>query len=181
VGYHSQIGGNTLKRLIPLFVLAIPLLAWATLFTGDYADMRPAGSVTISGTNIYQICDSTDTFQVDTFKSDTIVIDTSTTWVNYCFEYLSEAQADSANDSINIIVLTYTSYNLGMKRLVDTDTFGLSATGPAVGDTIWSNLHVDTLVLTRLWFETIMMDSFIMGAGIDTNVIGLRYQVLQKD
>jgi hypothetical protein len=168
------------KRFILLFIIALPLLAWATVYTGDYANVRPGGTATVSYTNLIQVCTLIDTFQVDTFKSDTVVIDTSTSWVNYGFEYLSEAQADSANDSINIIILTYTSYDLGTKRLVDTDTFGLKAAGPAVGDTIWSNLHVDTLVLTRIWFETIMMDSFISTGVKDSNIIGLRYQVLQK-
>ena len=169
-----------MKRLFFLISLLLFGVVWGTMYTGDYANVRPGGTATISYTDLYQTCDSTDTFQVDTFKSDTVIIDTSTTWVNYGFEYLSEAQADSANDSIELIVLTYTSYDLGTKRLVDTDTFGLKAAGPAVGDTIWSHIHVDTLVLTRIWFETIMSDSFISTGANDTNIIGLRYQVLQK-
>ncbi len=171
-----------ISRLTLLATLLAAGLAWATLHTGDYAEVRPAGTATHAGNYIYQVHDSTDTFYVDTFYSDTVVIDTSTSWLNYGYYFASESQADSANDSVVIIINAYTGYDITTaKRLIDADTFGLDANGPDAGDTIWNNIYLDTLILTRLWFETIVKDSFIMGAGVDTSKYAIYYQVLQRD
>jgi len=168
-----------------LLVLTLAFLAEALTHTSKYAAVRPAGTSTLAGTQFYLICDSSDTFQVDTFYSDTVTIDSLTKWINYGFgAAAAPIRADSANDSIVVIVQTYTSYLSGVaKRLIDADTFPL-APGTvdtiALGDSIWSNLNSDTMILYSLWFETIVKDSFIMGAGIDTTTLSFYFEVLQR-
>jgi len=175
-----------LKRLIGVIVMLVivGVLGLASTHTGDYALVRPAGTATHTGSGIYLVCDSTDTFQVDTFYSDTVAIDTGTHWVNYVLTGHTHTIADSANDSITVDILVYTSYAYGMaKRLVATDTF---PTTLALGDTVWGTFNVDTLIFTRLWFETIISDSFISHYNVgdfsdkDSSEFRFTYEVLQK-
>ena len=167
-----------ITRLTVLAVMLAAGLIWATTHTGDYASIRPAGSETQAGNVIYFIMDSSDTQPVDTFYSDTVIIDTSTQWVNYGFEVIAATRADSVADTALVEIYTWTAYNLvSAKRLVSLDSFW----SPTAADTIWKNFYVDTLILTRLWFETVITDSFILGEGVDTSKYTLRYQVLQKD
>ena len=166
-----------MKRAVFLLLLAVGVSA--SVLTGNYNTPRPAGTSTATGGYIYQTVDSSDTFQVDTFASDTVVIDTGTKWLNYGYEVVAFTACDSCNDSIEIIVLAYTSYGLTTaKRLIDTDTF---STNPLVaGDTIWSNYYMDTMVCNYLWFTTVVSDSVIKDDGPESTSITLRYPVLQR-
>lgn len=174
-----------MKRFIGVTILlaAIAIFSIAATHSDDYARVRPAGIYTHTGACLYLVCDSSDTFQVDTFYSDTVLIDTGTHWVNYVFTGHTHTLADSANDSVSVSVFTYTSYEKSAKRLVATDTF---PTTLAVGDTVWGFLNVDTLVFTRLWFETIIGDSFISHYNVgafsdkDSSEFRFTYEVLQK-
>ena len=174
-----------MKRFIGVIVLmaAIAAFSLAATHSNDYALVRPAGIYTHTGAGIFLVCDSSDTFQVDTFYSDTVLIDTSTHWLNYVLTGHTHTMADSSNDSVTVDVLIYTSYEKSAKRLVAADTF---PTTLAVGDTVWGFLNVDTLIFTRLWFETIISDSFIshydVGAFSDKDSSEFRftYEVLQK-
>jgi len=174
-----------LKRLIGvLIVLAfVGTLTIAATHSNDYARVRPAGIYTHTGAGLYLVCDSSDTFQVDTFYSDTVLLDASTHWVNYVLTGHTHTLADSANDSITVDILIYTSYERSAKRLVATDTF---PTTLALGDTVWGFLNVDTLVFTRMWFETIISDSFISHYNVgafsdkDSSEFRFTYEVLQK-
>lgn len=166
-----------MKRAIFLLLIAVGVSA--SVLTGNYNTPRPGGSSTIAGGYIYQVVDSTDTVQVDTFASDTVAIDTGTNWMNYGYEVVAATKCDSCNDSVLIIVQAYTSYGLTTaKRLIDTDTF---STNPlTAGDTIWNNYYMDTMVCNYLWFTTIIKDSVILGNGYDTSSYTLRYSVLQR-
>ena len=174
-----------MKRFIGvLFVLAVVgAFTLAATHSNDYARVRPAGIYTHTGAGIYLVCDSSDTFQVDTFYSDTVLLDASTHWVNYVLTGHTHSLADSANDSVTVDVLIYTSYERSAKRLVVTDTF---PTTLALGDTVWGFLNVDTLIFTRLWFETIISDSFISHYNVgafsdkDSSEFRFTYEVLQK-
>ena len=168
-----------MKRFVGVTILmaAIAVFCLAATHSNDYALVRPAGIYTVTGAGLNLVCDSSDTFQVDTFYSDTVQVDTNTHWVNYVLTGHTHSRADSANDSVTVDVLIYTSYEKSAKRLVATDTF---PTTLALGDTVWGFLNVDTLVFTRLWFETILSDSFIMGEGVDTSEFRFTYEVLQK-
>lgn len=162
---------------------AIAIFSLAATHSNDYALVRPAGIYTVTGAGLKLICDSTDSFQVDTFYSDTVLIDTSTHIVNYVFTGHTHTLADSANDSVTVDVLTYTSYERSAKRLVATDTF---PTTLALGDTVWGHFNIDTLVFTRMWFETIIGDSFVSHYDVgdfsdkDSSEFRFTYEVLQK-
>ncbi len=174
-----------MKRFLGVTILmaAIAVFCLAATHSDDYALVRPGGIYTHTGAGLYLVCDSSDTFQVDTFYSDTVLLDAGTHWVNYVFTGHTHTLADSANDSITVSILTYTSYEQSAKRLVATDTF---PTTLAVGDSVWGFLNVDTLIFTRLWFETIISDSFIshynVGAFSDKDSSEFRFtlEVLQK-
>ena len=166
-----------MKRLYVLIVLGLAGVAIAATTTYNVA--RVAGSATVSGQNAYIVWDSTDTALIDTIYSDTIEVLESKA-VNIALEYTDGVLSDSCNDSMVVIVNTYTWFPGAPKKLLYTDTFfdTNAVTTPLALKT--HNFKSDTMLYQYLYFETITKDSVIMGAGIDTITLKMRYHVLQR-
>ena len=170
------------KGLILFAVLLLVAVAYAAV---THNVVRVAGSATLSGDQALMIHDSTDTFLVDTFYSDTIdVLEAGK--ANIGIYYIDYTEADSANDSIVIIVRAFTAYGTGgeyqAQRVIYTDTIHDTNATTALAGTITDFHHFDsdTLLGTSLWFQTIVEDSFIMGDGIDTSILQMRFHVAQR-
>lgn len=161
-----------------LVLITIPIAA----FIGDYGQMRWAGTNTLPSGTYYFIMDSTDTFPVDTFFSDTIVIG-DFKWLNIGAKFDGFVLADSANDSMVIILNGIASFNGQFERIIWTDTI------PTTLGTLDSTLEilafvrVDTLAANRFFIRAIVKDSFISDfdsySDKDSNEIRLRYEVGQ--
>lgn len=168
-----------MKRLVLLALLCGGI---AAAFSGDYDDVRVKGVNTIAGGTYYVGVDSSDTFKVDTVFSDTIEIG-DYKWINIAAQVLGYGLADSANDSVEIIVKAFVTQNGSMKLTVLDDS--LNATAGALDSTveyIWV-IRVDTLGANQLYFQTVISDSFIAGiaqtGNDDSNRFKIRYQVTQ--
>jgi len=144
----------------------------------SYHKIRPEGTSTPSSGTYYLVCDSSDTFQVDTIYSDTVPLG-DYGYIDYRVAMTGFSVADSANDSIIVIVRGHASYEGKMDTVLTFDTFPqtlgtLDSTDYAVGV-----LKIDTLPYDRFYFETIVKDSFILGAGKDSSEIRMFYQAVQ--
>jgi len=143
---------------------------------------RCAGSSTLSGGQYWFDVDSTDTHVVDTIYSDTVTIDPLAKWMNLSIKMLGYTVCDSCNDSMNIIIHGITAHEGRMKTTIFTDT--IPNTLGTLDSTIelTKKINLDSLVATQFWFETIILDSVIIGdLGTGDSVrVQLDYMVGQK-
>jgi hypothetical protein len=163
------------KRLIALLVLA----GFITLAVAEtYKPLRINGTSTVSGGIFYLVCDSTDTFQVDTFFSDTLEIDKDVDYFNIAVALLGYSLADSGNDSVEIISRVQTAYP-GMPALtIYTDTFTTTLDSTEVQR---HHLYRDTMLENLVWVQTIVSDSFILGEGKDSMLLKMQVHTLTQD
>ena len=162
------VASQVLKKWILLGVLGLAVIS-AMAFDGTYNVVRVNGSSTLSGGLIYQICDSSDTHQVDTFYSDTIDIG-DYKYLNLGYELTGYSLTDSSNDSVVIDIKVIGSYNGAGKVTLLTDS--ANATAGALDSTanpFYKIMRIDTLGLNKCYMEMVISDSFIMGAGVDSN------------
>ena len=155
-----------MKRFILIGLLGCATLAWG--FAGDYDRVRPNGASTISGGIFWQFVDSSDTFQVDTFYSDTIDIG-DYKYLNIAYGVTGYTLADSCNDSVTIDIKAFGTYNGMFKRALLTDS--ANATAGALDSTgeFLKYAAVDSQAINQLYFEIVVSDSFIAGAGETSN------------
>lgn len=178
-----------LRRLKILGVMLLigisAMILEATVRSGTYSRVRPAGSATSSSGNLNFAVDSGQTLWVDTFYSDTVLIDSGSSWVHVLYYPQNPVLPDSGYDSMNVRIYAYISYGTvsTTKRLLDSDTI-VEADTNWVGDTIWNRHNWDTLsgAFTRLWFETVVSESITPNDTfyVDTGQVKLLYEVLQK-
>ena len=170
-----------MKRLI--FTLFVGLAVTAAAAVVSYSPLRVNGASTYAGGEFYLVCDSSDTFQVDTFVSDTFFVfagsqDLSVAnFLNLSAEITGFALADSANDSVVIISTAYTFAGAAPARAIAVDTFTTTLDSTEV---LRNDIRIDSLVLQGLYFQTIVKDSFILGEGIDSTRLAITYHVLEK-
>lgn len=168
-----------MKRLVFLTVLGLAVVAFVVGVSGlSYQNVRPRGVNTPSDGSFYLVCDSTDTLQIDTFYSDTVSIG-GYKYINYKLDLMGFNLADSANDSVVIVVKGIGSIDGQYPITVITDTIPTTLGTLDSTTVITGIVKIDTLPLNRLYFETVVKDSFIMGAGIDSSLLQLRYGVIQ--
>jgi len=159
-----------------LGVLLCATIGFAALT--DYEVARVAGSSTTASGAALLICDSTDTFQVDTFMSDTVSV-LEDAVVNIGIESIDVTEADSANDSVVIIVQTLTAFTGASAHVIYTDTF-INHNAATDDSVLYHHFKSDTLLWNDLYFRTIVKDSFILGEGIDTTQVRVRMHVVQR-
>jgi hypothetical protein len=174
-----------LKKGLPIFItLLICAIAYATVTN---TVVRVAGTSTVAGNNCYIVHDSTTKAEVDTFSSDTVdVLEASKVILGYY--YGDYTFADSANDSTVIIVLAYTAWPYSGRtgeRLIFTDTiFDTNAIATIAGTlTDFHYFDADTVLGTKLYFKTIVQDSFTgtwTGLGTDTSTLNMNFHVTQR-
>lgn len=167
-----------MKKLVFLTVIGLLTVSVFGLNT-TWKAFTVASTRTTLNHWMYIAMDSTDTFVVDTFYSDTITLG------EYQYTTLHIALKgftipDSANDSVICIVQGYGSYNGQMERLLLTDTI------PTTPGTLDSSLFIltpittDSMGINKFFFRTIVKDSFIDGDGAeDTLKLEIIYQLTQ--
>lgn len=170
-----------MKKLILIGLLGLATLAYS--FTGSYDRVRVAGTDNVVGNKFYQLVDSSDTFKVDTFYSDTIDIGDHK-WINFAATVVSVTEADSCNDSIPIMIKAYGVYDVdGIKQTLLTDSLNATAGSQSTGTQFLWIFRVDTVGCNKMYFETVISDSFIAGAGeddnTDTSIFDIKYEVTQ--
>jgi len=146
----------------------------------SYKKVRPEGTATPSSGTYYLVCDSTDTFQVDTIYSDTVDLE-NYGYLNYYLEMTGFAMADSANDSAVVIVQGHASYEGKMDTVLTFDTFPQTLGTLDSTDYAMGVLKIDTLPYDRFYFATIVKDSFVLGAGRDSSEFRMHYQTIQTE
>lgn len=165
-----------------LFLCLIGFIGVAYAFTGDYDEIRVAGSATNPGGKIVMYVDSSDTHAVDTFFSDTIEVG-DFKWVNIIAQLTGYTLADSSNDSVPIIYDVFGTINGTGVQTILSDS--LNATAGALDSAVeYIDIkRLDSIGVNRLYIRTIISDSFIAGAGEtsndDSNQFTFRYQVSQ--
>jgi len=167
------------RRFLALAVALGLIYAVALAVPSTYTWVSIAGTATVGG-NYNMVMDSTDTAYVDTFNSDTVDV-TEGMHMNIGLWYTDATLSDSCNDSLVVIVQTWTSFNDLAKKLIFTDTFFDSNAIATPLPLVTYNFKTDTMVYNKLWFTTIAKDSCITTRTTpDTNVIKMKYQVLQR-
>ena len=177
-----------LKKWILLGVLGLAVVS-AMAFDGAYDICRVNGSSTMSGGLIYQICDSTDTFQVDTFYSDTIDIG-DYKYLNLGYQLIGYSLAEDAGsdgaDSFIIDVKVFGTYGGAGKVTLLTDSANATAGAlDSTADAFYKIMRVDTLGLTKVYMEMVISDSFIYesvsspAVQVDTNEFRWRNWITQ--
>lgn len=168
-------------RVTAFFVLVLAAVAMAAVV--DNTHLRPNGSSTYPGDNFYLVCDSSDTFQVDTFTSDTFSVYSGVqdlavpNWLNMQAWMNGFELADSANDSVAVIVTAYGYMANAPARAIWVDTFATTLDSTEV---LRKELRVDSLCMQGIYFKTIVKDSFIMGAGKDSSRLGISFHIAEK-
>lgn len=165
-----------MKRIIALIVLGLMV---ASAYALTYTNVRPRGANTPSNGAYYLVCDSTDTLQVDTFYSDTVSI-ADYKYLHYKLQLTGYTLADSANDSVVIVVKGFGTIDGQYPITVLTDTIPTTLGSLDSTATIAGVVKIDSLPFNKLYFETVVKDSFILGAGIDTTVLKLRYGIIEQ-
>ena len=178
-----------MKKTTYFVVVAVVLLT-AFLFAANqsYDQVRIAGSNTVAGGKFYLVCDSTDSFKVDTMWSDTIWVDSLASFMHIAICRDTVIIGDSANDSPIVKINVWTGYTGGTNaRIIATKTLDADP----LPDTAFIGLYInpltstfypDSMVMRRIWFQTIVSDSFIIGTGEadDTSTFQGLYHVLQR-
>ena len=144
----------------------------------SYKKVKTQGAGTPNTGTYYLACDSSDTFQVDTFYSDTFdLLDYK--YLDYFLAMTGFAMADSANDSAVIIVQGHGIFSGRLDSAVTFDT--LPHTLGTLDSTEYAHgtLKFDTLPYNQFYFTTIVKDSFILGAGLDSSEFRFNYEVVQ--
>ena len=167
-------------------VLSAILLVGLSVTGITHTKMRPQGSATVASHTWYHVCDSSDTFQVDTFYSDTVDLGSYENLV-YRLRLTGYALADSANDSVLILVhgvgRNEASALFDSAIIIDTIPTTLGTLDST--EYIQGVLRLDSLPYTQLFFRTIVMDSFISGYDVgafsdkDSSEFRLYYDVVQ--
>lgn len=159
------------------FLLAMILVVGAIgVKSIELVRVRPQGTSQPSNDAYYLVCDSSDTFEVDTFYSDTVTIG-DMKFLNWKFSCYGFTMADSANDSVLMIVQGIGTIDGRYPITVFTDTIG--AAGTIDSAAIYSGIaKIDSLPVNQLYFRTVVSDSFILGAGVDSSLFRLKYHVV---
>lgn len=169
-----------MKRLIILGILAFAAVVIGA--TAEYQTLRVAGTSTITGDIYYMVVESKDSNAIDTVMSDTIDI-LQDKYLNVGIEYVDATLADSANDSLIVIVHTMTNFDGADGHVLYTDTFhDTNGITTLAGTVTRHNLRTDTLGYNNLYFRAIFKDSVVLGAGEDdqTTSVAMRYHVVQR-
>ena len=127
------------------------------------------------------VCDSTDSFYVDTVYSDTVNIE-SYTYLHYFIGLTGYNLADSSNDSVLIFVSGYGLSEGRFPTLMFTDTINNGTGGALDSSTVQVGVErVDSTAYNSMYLRTIIQDSFVRGnTGNDTNKFRFLYQVSQS-
>lgn len=165
--------------MIALGLVAVAVLGMTAL-SASFQKLRVSGASTPNTGAFYFVCDSSDTFQVDTAYSDTVAIG-DYKWLYYNLHMTGYTLADSANDSVLVIIKGYGTYDGSMSTVILTDTIPTTLGTLDSTAVISGTIKIDSLGFNKLYFETVFKDSFIMGAGVDTTTIRLKYNVLQSE
>lgn len=169
-----------MKKFVLLVLLGLATMAYT--FTGDYDEVRVAGSSTLPGGNIVMYVDSSDTHKVDTFISDIIDVG-DFKFVNIIAQVTGYVLADSSNDSVPIMYTVFGTYNGSGTQTILSDS--LNATAGALDSAVeYIDIkRLDSIGVNKLYIRTIISDSFIAGAAQtgndDSNQFRIRYQVTQ--
>jgi hypothetical protein len=155
------------------------------IYAGDGVSLRCAGVNTTSGQAYQLVCDSTDTFQVDTFYSDTFKFENYPGYWDYNYAIITLIRdtvvlADSGNDSVVVAQTVWTRDDAGYAIQLATDAPAKDLTNDTVQLRFYINSsgtvpNADSTVRDWIWVRTIVSDSFIQGAGYDTTLYKARY------
>lgn len=171
-----------MKKLFGLVAVCALFATMAFAITGTRVRISSSESQAIINTGEYLlICDSSDTYQVDTIYTETLSLG-DYKYAHFKIGVNGYTLADSANDSIIVIYQLFARSSVApwMDTLLSADT---PNAGAAIDTTKYLN---DSLILTytafdELYWRIIVADSFIMGTGIDTTKIRMRQEVVQSE
>lgn len=164
-----------MKRLVFLVLLLAFAATVALVASEGYQYPRFNGTSTPATDDIWVVMDSTDTFQVDTFLSDVVVLDACDDYLAYILWLAGHTSADSANDSVVIVVNVKSRYANEPYRTFITESFTTTLDTTEVETEI---IQIDTTTIgSELIFETIVSDSFISTAPKDSSRYEFRYYV----
>jgi len=164
-----------IRKLIVGAVIAVLLAAAVLIAEEGYQYPRFRGTATPATHDIWVVMDSTDTFQVDTFNSDIVSLDACDDFLTYVLWLAGHTAADSANDSVIIKVNVRTRYSSEPWRTIITESFTTTLDTTEVETEI---IQIDTTTIgSFVQFQTIVSDSFILGAGVDSSRYEFRYMV----
>ena len=175
------------KGLILFAVLLLVAVAYAAI---SHQIVRPSGTANQSGNEYHLVCSIDDTAIADTIYSDTVeVLDASR--VNIHLEIGSWTWPDSMigntnNESLMVVIHTITSFGGSFEKIIYWDT--INDTIPLAEATLdgtvtdFHHFDADTLLGSKLWFRTIIVDSFIDSNTVatDTLVWRAKYHVTQR-
>lgn len=138
-------------------------------FSGSINLIRWAGSSVRPGNEYALQVDSTDTVPVDTVISDVVSVG-DYKWCNFMWQNTGYTLSDSANDSVTFIAQVVGTHNGQFERILLYDT--LPNTLGTLDSTDFSikDFRIDSIAVNQLYVRMIVTDSFILGAGIDSNV-----------
>lgn len=167
---------SDVRWLIVLFVC----LLGVSVYSLNHQLVRVDGADTPNTGQYNFVCDSTDTFQVDTVYSDTVNIE-NYTFLHYFIGLSGYALADSANDSVIVLVKGYGLSEGKFPTLMFTDTINSGSVGALDSSTIQVGVkRIDSTAFNSMYLMTIISDSFIQGAGCDTSEFRFLYQISQS-
>ena len=162
------------------FLVVLLLIGLAAYAATVYDEVRMDGTNAVLGGNaFYVICDSSDTAVADTQWSDTVDV-LEARYVNVVLKYTDAVLADSANDSLLVIVHTLTAAHNAPERTIYTDTFFDTNAVTTPLALKYHAFRADTMLYDKLYFRTIVKDSFILGAGVDTTTVRVKAHVIQR-
>lgn len=167
------------KRLIFVFILSLAVTAYSVIGVKQQ-NARPAGTNTAAGNNMVIVHDSSDSFNVDTFFSDTTIIPDTSTYVKIIYSHGGVILADSANDSVLIRIQTSITTGGVSPVVLFNDSFNIDGT-TTDAEAIRRIIKFDTLLENKIFFRAITLDSFVTNVdGFDTSLVNLSYHILSK-
>lgn len=173
------------KFIYTVLTMAMVVAGLNIVMAEQYQKARVAGTSTIAGDYFYMVCDSTDTFEVDTVYSDEITVDTTKTIMIIGAYRDTVILATNGNDSIVTRYQVQTSYD-GLywhAKIIDSFDFDLAR------DSNEHHLYInpgidafspDSVVWEKIRIETVFSDSFIQGEGYDTTMNRIKYFIIQR-
>lgn len=171
-----------MKRLVTLLVLGLAITGYSVIGVKQQT-ARPAGTSTLAGNYVNIVHDSGDgaVLGVDTFFSDTILIPDTSTYLKIIYAHGGVVLADSANDSVLIRVQTLMTNGALPAVVLFNDSFNLDGI-TTDAEAIRRIIKFDTLLENKIYFRTIIVDSFVCKSGgcVQNTKVNLTYTLLSK-
>lgn len=176
-------GANKIGTLLLLTVVVI-LVSSLFSYGGQGVYLRINGPPTTYGTYT-MVTDSSDTFVVDTFYSDSFKIPDNPDYADYNYMVVTLIRdtiilCDSCNDSVVVVTTVWTRNDEGYNVQLASDAQAADLTNDTASMRFYVNAsggvpHLDSLVRDWIWIRTIISDSVITDIAVTGTDYKARY------